>query len=56
MREFIQTENGRKVKAMIDKFHLYHPECAPEGAKEEFVSTKQSCCHKCYEPLYKKSI
>jgi len=55
-KEFLKKEDGsRLVKAYKWKLQTYHPECAPVAATEGWFSTKQSCCAKCGEKLYKQA-
>ena len=53
-RDFTYIKGVRYVMAATSRLHMYHPECAPEGAVEGYARTRGTCCAACLEPLFKK--
>ena len=56
MREFKILSGKRYVAAYINSFQVYHPECAPEGSVESWVTTQKTICAKCHIAIYKRKF
>lgn len=54
-RIFSKNERGERiVLASVNKFHIYHPECAPPDSYTKFVKTEKAQCAGCFNPIWKK--